>query len=446
MMEASSGRTMRQVRWLTQALIISGAFNIGLLATFFYLLLRQNPSADDFLHKPKAVQKVISLDENHSNAKVLSQLEGLSFDQLLGRLDHTQAVEDGYTIRDLSLACMVHRYQFNLEKALGGQPLQQRVLSWKKESGQLSEVTIFPGLSEENFRQIVHFATTERWPLTSKGLFVQLKRADILQQKSLLEAFFLTPEFLAVETLMSHAGVALNRHRLVALLREGSFSTLSAFTESQKQCQDFSAEKRQEFLLEYAAKKSRAAAYLLLQTDSSSIVKRANDEQILTLLDLFEEQTPEVEQFAIELLASPRSDAVWKKAASRLYAFHQEALPEPYDHRAAMVRFVPKAILQEKIASVNLPKEEPELQKITPPQVVVKQPIIETKEPVKPMISKPAPMRRIERVYIVQDGDNLWKIAHKYSTGIDTLRSYNHLKNDQLKVGQILKIPQDKVN
>lgn len=43
--------------------------------------------------------------------------------------------------------------------------------------------------------------------------------------------------------------------------------------------------------------------------------------------------------------------------------------------------------------------------------------------------------------YQVQAGDSLWSIARKHNTTVDQLRSLNNLSNDNLSIGQILKIP-----
>lgn len=43
--------------------------------------------------------------------------------------------------------------------------------------------------------------------------------------------------------------------------------------------------------------------------------------------------------------------------------------------------------------------------------------------------------------YVVRAGDSLWKIARRYDTTVDTIKRINGLTNNQIDVGQILKIP-----
>ena len=43
--------------------------------------------------------------------------------------------------------------------------------------------------------------------------------------------------------------------------------------------------------------------------------------------------------------------------------------------------------------------------------------------------------------YIVKAGDSLYKISNQYDTTINELLTYNNLNNNNLSIGQVLKIP-----
>ncbi len=43
--------------------------------------------------------------------------------------------------------------------------------------------------------------------------------------------------------------------------------------------------------------------------------------------------------------------------------------------------------------------------------------------------------------YVVRKGDSLWKIARRFGTTTQAIQSINHLKNNRLRIGQVLKMP-----
>ena len=48
--------------------------------------------------------------------------------------------------------------------------------------------------------------------------------------------------------------------------------------------------------------------------------------------------------------------------------------------------------------------------------------------------------------YVVEKGDTLYKIAQKFGTTVDNLKSINNLTTDSLAIGQILKVPTESAN
>jgi nucleoid-associated protein YgaU len=124
------------------------------------------------------------------------------------------------------------------------------------------------------------------------------------------------------------------------------------------------------------------------------------------LLDLCSEKTPALEQFARQLLTSPRTDPVLKRAGALLYVFAGESVPEPYDHALALQRFFPTPK-----AKVALP----------------------------PAPTAAAPKKKL---HTIEPGDNLWKIARKYRVSVEEIMRANRLDSEKLRPGKQLEIPE----
>lgn len=463
---------------MTIALIVSGALNIALLACLFYWTMKDHTPTPYFELKPADKhEQQMPLAIDHSNSDVIRCFRKMPMGYLIARLRNTQMVENGYAQRDLALACLTDFYHFDLERALLGyaQPDQKRTIVYgRRRNGEPAELIVYPGLSERQYDAIISFATTERWPLTSRGLFLSLlKQREQPPDPSLRDAFFLTPEFLAVETLFSRSDVPADKSALLNVLLEGDWTVLATFVGQQRASQDLSPARRQRFLLDYIRGNSSAAARLMLKTDESLAVLKLDDSHVIQILQLLDQKTPEAEKFALSLLTSPRSNAVWKEAAARLYAYAGEPMPEKYHHHAALSRFMPAhaiiAVNNEPIvpAVPKAPESKnlPQMSSGTPPGssgpvkggdsskkpfAPIKPPTI--KQPViKPSVVRNAPppknlppanrgIRR-ERLYIVQQGDSLWKISRRFDVEIETIKAHNKLDSDFLKPGRPLLIP-----
>lgn len=390
---------MRRSKVLTQVLIISGALNIGLMATFVYFVLKDQKTKVAFEMSPAPEVLLPHL----SNEDLLLTYSNFSFAELLSLLESQEGVEEGYKKRDLALASLVAFHFFDLEKAIGSPLLQKRTLSFIHKEGQEKiDVTIFAAITEEQYSAITHFAKTEKWPFTSQGLFFEIQRAKLPRDPSLLEAFYLTPEFHLVSTLFARVSLPLQKTGIVELLSQGDWNILQEFAEAQRQAQDLSSDRLKSFLYAYLKKRSLLAAQILIAWDREFIRLRLEDHDLALLLDLLITKTPGLEPLLKELLLSPRTDLIWKKAAEKLYAFSGLPLPEPYNHQAVLATFFP----QTQVTS------------------------LQTK-----------PTKKEGVIYIVQERDNLWKIAKKYKVSVETLMEKNNLESEKLRPGKELMIP-----
>lgn len=402
---------LRKNRMLTQALILSGMLNIGLLATFIYVVLSEKQESLAIELKPLKEQAPVGAQM--TNADLLKAYSVLPFQELLLRLENKERLEEGLYKRDLALTCLTAFHHFNLEKALCSSFLQKRSILFSNADGQEKiELPIYPGLSDDQFQALLRFAKTEKWPLTTQGLFYELQRSPHPRDPYLVEAFCLSTEYQAAHTLFLKTGIPVSSECLIDLLCEGEWKILSDLTQSQRTALDLSIDRRRALLLSYLDCRSKTSAKLLIETDLEFLQKRCDDTQILALLDFYVENSSYLDHFAKGLLASPRTDVIWKRAAAALYALANETMPEPFDHRSVLERFFPKDPAREIIVKANA---------LVPP-------------------NRPS-LKPNRKLYTVESGDNLWKISKKFRVSIEEIMQVNHLESEKLRPGKQLEIP-----
>lgn len=374
---------LNQIRSLTQALIASGAVNILLLAFILYGLFGDGVLIVRESLEPRAwrIKQAFPISGEKTIKQSLQSLQKLSMEQLVAKLEDVTLIEDGYRERDLALGYLVWRHSFNLSKALTDQPISSIRRLPISCGGKVSYLILYPGLSSKQFESILHFAKTERWPQTSEGLFYRLKSGEHKADPMLAEAFCLTPEFLTLQRLLNRADVSLDKAELLSLSLKGDWKFLeAAIAKLQAAPENFRAA-AQACLVDYLQKGSDIAAKLIAKQGG----RRLDDQTALLVLRLLKSQPAECKAFASELLKSPRSDLVWQEARQ----FGEERAVAPP--------------IATKVKAV-----------------------------VKEMASK---------VYVVQEGDSLWKISRLFQVDLNKLKAYNALSSDLLRPGFSLRIP-----
>ncbi|MBA3721576.1 MAG: LysM peptidoglycan-binding domain-containing protein [Parachlamydiaceae bacterium] len=321
--------------------------------------------------------------------------------------------------------------------------------------------------------------------MTSEGFFIllQKQKLELNIDPSLVEAFVLTPEFLTAELLFNRTGAMVSKQKLVELLLEGNWDYLRKFAEQQKRLNDLSNARRQNFLLDYIKLKSGEAAYLLLELENDFAVMKLDDAQVIAVLQLLPTKTKESELFALALLTSPRSTSVWQQASLRLYEYAGEPIPKDWNYQTSLLRFAPDRIESVKLdpiivskdvksikgatettSNISSSKKTTSVDKISKPNNVVKSTkSSENKSSDKVSNGKPSAKVSVGntnskntvtnktvvpkktttpyRLYIVQDGDSLWKISRRFGVDMEILKKHNDLKTNSIKPGTALKIP-----
>ncbi|MFI0434471.1 MAG: LysM peptidoglycan-binding domain-containing protein [Parachlamydiaceae bacterium] len=462
----------KKIRHLSLALIFSGVLNIAVLSFLLYWVLRENPPTPYCELKPASYdEQQTPLADQRGCAEILAQLSKLSYSKLVNSLSSVQLIENGYAERDLALACLITFHHFDFQRALpkNAQPQQKRLLTWTPQ-GQVTPImlVVYPDLMSEHFDALIHFAKTERWPLTAEGLFLLLKDQKINKRfnEHLVETFLLTSEFWTVELLFNRSGQRVSRQDILDVLLEGDWLTFKQFVDQQRHIHDSSDARRQRFLLDYLAAGSSSAALLLLKIEWEFALKKLDDQQVIAILELMPDNLSEADLFAKEVLISPRGTNVWRKSSEWLYRNSGELMPPQWTHYGALKRFVPEkaslelvskpiaspAMIAPQISSVHPKATKGSLTKghslnECPPMIVV---VNQKQNDVKNMKKNEGSgaLRAVNPskpfFYVVQQGDCLWKIAQRFGLTVNEIRSLNHLKSDALKIGMALKLPQPK--
>ena len=401
-------------KWLFQALIVSGALNLGFLAAFVVSTFKRGQEVGIVQEEPSILAKDRAYISGDS-VEVLCNYFNASYEELLLELSNGCLVEDGYAKRDYALACLVAFHYFDIQKALVGVPLQTRYLEFvHQEGGERIKLEVFSGLNSTHFEAIYAFAKVEKWPFTPQGLYVYLQRMNKYSSipDSLKEAFYLTPHFHYLWRLFNRLEKKVSVEELLQLVFEVQWDVLDKLYRELVVTQDLSEEVKRHVLIELLANKSSFAARRFLQEDMDFALSKLDDPSVVYLLSQIQQETPQAIEFARQLLVSVRSDRVLEAAGYKLYMLVGDTPPNPYDHTKALARFLPQAV-----SKFNSDKEE-----------LVEQ--------------EPSRVSSFKKVHHVVKGDTLWKIARDYHISLPELIKINNLNAKAvIRPGMELNIP-----
>lgn len=217
---------LRQIKRLTQILIASGTLNVLLVVFVCYgffgngvLVVRET-----LQQRLRPAPAVVTGERNMG--QVLRSYQQLSRDQLIAKLEDITGVQDGYSERDLALAYLVWKHHFNIEQALADSPPPRQQTLPIRSGDQVTQLTLFRGLTPQQYDALVQFAKMERWPLTTEGLFYALQKEPLALDGSAAEAFCLTPEFIMLQRACARANMDRNKADLLAVVRDCDWHTL----------------------------------------------------------------------------------------------------------------------------------------------------------------------------------------------------------------------------
>ena len=302
-------------QFLKNALILSLALNAGLGIT---LAVRGRLGKKSISSLARSKQM--------SNESVIHLYRSLAMHDLILELKQRESVEEGITCGDIALGCLVAFHDFDVKRALGRGTLEERTLIYH-ENGRITTLTVFPFLTAEQKRALFRFATSERWPLTPRGLFAALKSGH---EEGLKEAFFQTETFRKLEALLPTASADL----LLSALLEGEWAQVQQLR--------FAIERMGAGPALFQIAHGGYSVELFLSAAFEHGLKRLDDAQVIALLKEIRLPSRSSALFAKGLLLSPRSDEVHYLSASLLSKIYQKPLEEPFDRYRAVELFCPE--------------------------------------------------------------------------------------------------------
>ncbi|MCH9632731.1 MAG: hypothetical protein S4CHLAM6_10710 [Chlamydiae bacterium] len=396
-------------KWITQGLIFSVALNLALLTSLVFNAVKGKEGRSRYNSSSQYISK---MDDSSSSLKnFLIECSEKKFPDLVKLLSSNAHIEEGFSQRDIALSVLSHQYDLDVDRALMGQSTILRYIPVQGAVGSSYEYPVFSGLTQAQYELVQSFVKNEKWPLTSHGLYKKMIQG--VNDESLKEAFYLSREFMYVEGLF--CSLAISKEVLLNTILQGTWDYLEEFIAQHNQIQDFSNPLRIQFLSQYLEVGSQYAARLILEIDAAYALKKLNDTQMVALLGMLENKSNLAENFAVHLALGNRSDWVRQEACRLLYHYSDQNLPEPYSYQEA-INFIGHKY------------------KIDPAHTIATSAVASTTYEAPNSVET-------HKIYIVQERDNLWKIAKKNQVSLDELRKVNQLDSDLIKVGMTLILP-----
>ncbi len=388
---------IKKIRVLTHLLLLSIALNIGLATAFVTHKVRAGRALRPQNTLIRAAKVIVS------NAEVIKSFFNCTFDELVSELENRELVQDGYSRRDLALSCLVSYHHLDMKRALAGKEFQVRKYTFvHADGGEQFDLEVYPALDEADFQLILGFLKREKWPLTTEGLFEELKKESSEQNltTSLAQSFVSTSEFYTLYTLFRRKNDNVKASEVLKMILEGPWEFFNEFILLQKSAPNLTEESMRNLLTKYVDHGAAEASLLWIKLDSEYVLRGLDDQFLKKVVEHIQVPSQQVIIFLKQLLLSVRSDELRELAGRKLYLFENLPVPEPYSHELALQQF-------DLVAAVKEKKEETQ-------QVLL---------------------------HTVADGESLWKIAKKYRTSISDIREANQLKTDKLRPGQKIEIP-----
>lgn len=269
-------------RRITQLFLLSLLGNLLLSFALMYMWKKRYSFrwAETLHLLPERVSSSHSLNSIQEE-QVLSFLT-LSHRQLCEKLENTTPIGYRCLERDLALSLLVDHHYFPLRRLFPHLSLQRREFLLSQSSQVLS---LYTGLKDAHYQEIIHFLSVEQWPFTVKGLFLLCRQREGEIPLSLQQSFLALPPLPRLRALFPSS---IEDRELLQLLLEGEWSWIKEFEKLQRTTiaiVESPEEQVHNWLLRTLSHHSSTAARLLLRIDHPFLLHSASLDLLHTLLE-----------------------------------------------------------------------------------------------------------------------------------------------------------------
>ncbi|WP_213318708.1 LysM peptidoglycan-binding domain-containing protein [Chlamydiifrater volucris] len=364
-----------QGKWLSQSLILSIALNVVFLFLLYSAVFRKDIYKLNLFNGPMIARTRSSAVFPDNFIEIMTSLP---LGDLFTLLDSEGTVH-GRPLKQFALGAAVSFHHFDIVKAV------EKPVSMVELEEKGKKILVPEGLKELEYSLAKKFFAEEKYPYTSRGLFILLNQG--LQSgnvsEELIVAFCSTPEFLYLRNLLVGAEEKVSSlASLVRMVILGGEEVFFSLCSEKSRATLISDAARRQCLSTYLRAEFPLASLLFLVHDSDYVVHTFPDERLIKFLRILPMSSPYAEKFCCQILSSPRSSEV---------------------------KVVAQALL--------------------------------SKEDVRKRNVRSGDTLGDSKEYIVKEGDSLWSVAKKFRVSVDALSQANGMKTSKILPGNRLKIP-----
>ena len=311
---------LRKIKVLTNFLLLSLCLN-----AIFLLLYLFNFTENHQKNHSKLPEEVVKKEY----ADLLQGYFQKKFSELASELSNKELISDGYKICDLAIGIMSSYHYLDLSKALMGETLEEREISFvHRDGGEVFSLSLYPDLKEYHYSLIKAYIDEYKYPFTTEGLFAEIKIQKNNAPTDLISSFMISKEFTALYTFINRFFNCLEKEELLYILSMGSYKDIEKFYYLYLENMEKPLDVARYFFKTYCSYNCREAAALWISIDQEYVLHQLDNIELSLVLNLVDNK-----DFLEKLYKSSRGIAIRKIAAKKLHISSIIDLPQKVNNK-----------------------------------------------------------------------------------------------------------------